>query len=82
MRAGRGDVDDAAPAGLDHVGQYRLDAVEDAVEVDVDDVLPVLEREVGEPLEAVQPGGVHQNGDRAELRADGGQRGVDLRRGR
>ena len=64
MRAGRGDVDDPAPAGLDHVRQHRLHAVEDAVEVDVDDPLPVVEREVGEPLEAFQPRGVHQDGDR------------------
>ncbi len=45
MRAGRRDVDDATPAGLEHVGQRRLDAVEHAVEVDVDDPLPLLERD-------------------------------------
>ena len=77
MRARRGDVDDAAPAGLDHVGQYRLNAVKDAVEVDVDDPLPVVERDVGEALEALEPGGVDQNRHRPQLRADGRQRVVD-----
>ena len=51
--------------------------MEDAVQVDVDDVLQVVEREVGEPLEAFHPRGVHQDGDRAELLPDGAQRGVD-----
>ena len=67
MRARRRDVDDASPAGLDHVGQHGLDAVEDPVQVDVHDPLPVLERDVGELLEAVDARGVHQNRDRAEL---------------
>ncbi len=51
--------------------------MEDAVQVDVDDVIEIVEREVGEPLEAFDPGGVHQDGDRAELFPDGVQRGVD-----
>src|SRR6478736_438244 len=79
MCAGRGDVDDAAPAGIDHVGQYRLDAVEDTVEVDVDDPLPVLERDFIEPLELLQSGCVHQNRHRAELGVDGVEGGVNLR---
>ena len=77
MRARRGDVDDSAPAGLDHVGQHRLNAVKDAVEVDVDDPLPVVERDVGEPLELLESGGVDQNRDRPQLSADGGQCVVD-----
>ena len=51
--------------------------MEDAVQVDVDDVTEVFEREVGEPLEAFHPRRVHQDGDRAELLPDGAQRGVD-----
>ena len=77
--ARRRDVDDAAPARLDHVGQHRLDAVEDAVEVDVDHPLPPLERDVVELLEAVQARGVDEDRDRTEFRADSGQRFVDLR---
>ncbi len=45
------DVDDAAPAGGDHVGQRGLHDVEDAVEIDVDDLLPTLEGQVGERRE-------------------------------
>ena len=38
-----------------------------------------LELDMGEALEPIEPGGVHQHGDRAQLLTDGGQRGVDLR---
>ena len=38
-----------------------------------------LERDVGEPLEALEPGGVDQNRHRPELGADRRQRVVDLR---
>ena len=41
--------------------------------------LPVLELDVGEPLEPIEAGGVDQNGDRTELIADGRERSVDLR---
>ncbi len=47
------------------------------LQVDVDDVLPVVERQIGESLEAFHPRGVHQDGDRTELFPDCGQRGVD-----
>jgi hypothetical protein len=77
--AGGGDVDDPAPSGLDHVRQHRLGAVEDAVQVDVDDPLPGLEAEVGEALEPVHAGRVDQDGDRAQLFPDGGQCLVYLR---
>ncbi len=64
---------------VQHVGQHRLDHMEDPVEVDVDQPLPILEVDVGEPLEPVQAGSVDQNGDRAELIADGRERRVHLR---
>ena len=51
--------------------------MEDAVEVDVDHATEVVEREVGESLEALHPRRVHQDGDRAELRAHGVQCRVD-----
>jgi hypothetical protein len=76
MSARRGDVHDPAPPGLDHVGQHGLNAVEDAVEVDVDHPLPVLERDIGESLEPFEPGGVDQNRHRSQLCTDGVQRGV------
>ena len=41
VRARRGDVDDASPTGVEHVGQHGLGHVEDPVEVDVDQPLPV-----------------------------------------
>ena len=53
--------------------------MEHAVEVDVDQSLPIRELDVGEPLEPVKAGGVDQNGDRAQLLADGRQCRVDLR---
>ena len=34
------------------------------------DPLPVLERDLGEPLELLESGGVHQDRDRSELGAD------------
>ena len=52
--------------------------MEDAVEVDVDQPLPIGEFDVGEALEPVEAGGVDQNGDRSGLRTDAGERGVDL----
>src|SRR5215217_930687 len=78
MRARRRDVHDASPACLDHVGQYRLDTVEDAVEVDVDDALPFVERNVGEFLEAVEAGRIDQDGHRPQLCPDRSERGLDL----
>ena len=79
MRARRRDVDDPSPPGLDHVGQHRLNRVEDPVQVDVDHSLPVLEREVAESLEPVQARGVDQNRHRPQPRADRRQRGIHLR---
>ncbi len=76
--ARRADVHDAAPAGVDHVGQHRLTAVEDTVEVDVEHSLPNVEGDVGETREAVQPSGVHQNGHRAELSTNRVEGRVDL----
>src|ERR1700722_16185437 len=70
VRAGRGDVDDASPLGVEHVGQHGLDHVEDTVEVDVDQPLPIRELDVGEALDPVEPGGVHQHGDRAGFLVD------------
>ena len=77
MRARRGDVDDAPPAGLDHVGQHRLNAVKDAVEVDVDHALPVGELDVGEAFEALEPCGVDQNRHRPQRTPDLVERGID-----
>src|SRR6516165_3268259 len=79
MRARRRDIHDSSPPGLDHVGQHRLDHVEDAVEVDVDHPLPVLERDVVETVEAVQARGVDQNRHRPQPGANRRQRGIHLR---
>ena len=78
MRARRGDVDDAAPAGLDHVGQDGLGGVEDAVQVDVDDLAPLVEADVGESPEDLFARGVDQDGHRTQRGADLGEGGVDL----
>lgn len=79
MRAGGRDIDDASPTRLQHVGQHRLDHVEHPVQVDVDHPLPILERDVGEALEAVQAGRVDENQDRSQPFPDFRQRRVDLR---
>src|SRR5215213_9866054 len=54
--------------------------MEDAVEVDVDHALPVVEREVREAFEFLESGSVHENRHRAELSANGGKRFRDLLR--
>ena len=76
--ARRGDVDDAAPAGLDHVGQHGLGGVEDPVQVDVDDLAPFIEGDVGEAPEDLFAGGVDQDRHRAQCTADLGERGINL----
>src|ERR1700744_50973 len=76
--ARRGDVDDPSPAGLEHVGQHRLNGVEDPVEVHVDYPLPSLERDVVKLLEPVEAGRIHQYRDRPEPAADRCQGGIDL----
>jgi hypothetical protein len=77
LRTRRGDVDDPAPARVDHVRKHGLDTVKDAVEVDVDHAAEVRECQVGESLEALHPRRVHQDADRAELFSNGVQRSVD-----
>src|SRR6478609_6542878 len=42
LGAGGRDVDDASPAGLDHVGEHDLAEVEDAPDVDREDLLELL----------------------------------------
>ena len=46
------------------------------MQVDVDDLLPLLERQVGEAAEAVLARGVDQDRDRAQGGVDVGERGV------
>ena len=64
VRARRRDVDDAAPAGFDHVRQHGLDGVEHAIQVDVDDCGPLREAHLRELLEAFDAGSVDQHQDR------------------
>ena len=78
LRAGRGDVHDAAPAGLDHVGGHRLAAVEGADDVDGDDPLEGLPLDLQELLEGRDARVVDQDRRRPELLADGGDALVDL----
>ena len=67
LRARRRDVDDATPAGLDHVGHHGLAAVEGAGEVHLEDPVPLLEVDLEERREALEPGVVDQ--DRRARRA-------------
>ena len=52
--------------------------MEDTVEVDVDDLAPLVEADVGEAAEAVLSGGVHQDGDRSQCGAYLAEGGIDL----
>lgn len=64
----RTDRDDRpAVACLDHRRHHRLDRVEHAGEVDVDDVLPLLCRNLPQPAPIEHPGVVHHDVETAEL---------------
>lgn len=53
--------------------------MEDAIEVDVDDLLPTLEGELGERREIAETSRVHQDRDGAQLLADRFEHRIDLR---
>ena len=72
--AGNGrDVHQATLAGLDHLATKALRGDEVAGEVNVDDLVPVTQRQVLHSCEAQDAGGVDENVDAAEV----GDRGVD-----
>ena len=71
MTGDGGDVNQAALAGLDHLATKALRGDEVAGEVDVDDLVPVGERQVLHGCEAQDAGGVDENVDAAEV-GDGG----------
>jgi hypothetical protein len=52
-----GDVDDAAIAALLHGGEGESHGVEDRVEVDLDDLVPLLHREVLDRRQLCSRGG-------------------------
>jgi hypothetical protein len=60
----RGDVDDAAPAALDHIVDDLLGHVEQAGEVGLDDRVPVGAAHLAEHAVARDAGVVHQHIDR------------------
>ena len=62
----RGDVDDAAPFALLHAGHRGADGVERRREVDRDDRVPFLDREILDIGDMLDAGIVHQDVDRAE----------------
>src|SRR5437773_4009478 len=68
-RVHRRDVDDAAPAALDHAVDHLARDIEDAVEVGVDHLHPVLLGHALEHRVARDAGVVHQDVDRPDHRA-------------
>src|SRR5690606_4896848 len=77
-----GDVDDAAAAAGNHRAGGGPRAVRDAGEVDGDDALPDLVRELAHPAVDVDPGVVDEHVDRAEPALGLGEQIVDLGAGR
>src|SRR4051794_5169418 len=69
MTAGPGcDVDDAAVLLFSHRGQHRAHAIQHTVEIDIDDLLPAVQVEVGPAsLGHVDAGAVDQKVDPAVL---------------
>ena len=63
----RGDVDDAPPFALEHLRQRRADRVERRRQVDGDDRVPLIEREVVHRRGELNAGIVHQNVDPSEV---------------
>src|SRR4029077_14723700 len=69
--AGRGNVDDAPPPGLDHSGQDGLAAVERTGEVDPDHLVPVLRGQLQEAGHAgAHPSVVYQDAHGTEIGPD------------
>src|SRR3546814_15862138 len=63
----RADVDDAAPAALDHAGKGRFRHVEAAAEVDAHHIVPVVEAHPREGAVAGDAGIIHHDVDRSDL---------------
>ena len=78
LGARRGDVDDPAPPGLDHVGHHRLGEVEGSIEIHLHDPVPLLVGDLHELLEAGHPGVVDQDERRPDLGTDPLDGGVHL----
>ena len=79
---GRGDHDPAALAVLPHVRGGRATTVENTVQVHVHDRVPVLARDVGEPLPAGHTGIRHEDIEPAEPLDDFGDEPLVLLRAR
>ena len=69
-RGARRDVDDAAGAPLDHLGQHELREVERRVEVDRGRAMPLVDREIDDRDEVGQSCVVDQHIDQPERVAD------------
>src|SRR6516225_12040254 len=71
-RLDRSDIDDSPLAGAQRL-EERMRHVEDAVEIDRDDVFPILDHGravAGERVAAVDSGIVDEDGDTADLLGD------------
>src|SRR4051812_25835226 len=81
MAAGPGrDVDDAAVLLLAHRGQHRAHAIEHAIEIDIDDLVPAVEVEIlPATLRDIDAGAVDEEVDAAVFGDDGVGRLVDVR---
>ena len=66
----RGDLDDAAEAALLHAGQRMADGVERGAEIDRQDLVPFLRREILDRRDELDAGIVDQHVDRAMLGFD------------
>ena len=82
LGARRGDVDDPAPAGVEHVGDHHLAAVVGAREVDRVDPLPRVEVDLEERAELLQAGVVDEDRGCTEALRRRGRRPPPRRPGR
>ena len=62
-----GDIDDASPAVLFHVGHRQPAGVKCAREVDGDNRIPLVDREFLDRIDVLNAGIVDQDVDRSEL---------------
>ncbi len=76
----RGDIDDPPPAPRDHQRQRRFRGVKRRREVDRDDRVPALFREVDDRRDMLDPGIVDEDVDGAELAHRLGDETTDLHR--
>src|ERR1035441_6747294 len=77
VRGHRGEVDDAAPVARAHAGQDGLGHQEARLQVDCDQLVPILLGDLFDALHAGDAGVIHQDFDVAELRLDGIHQAID-----